>query len=96
MNIDRHSNSKARQEQRRVEALARGAAVAGETPAQRIARLDQLFGPGLGAKRERERMVKRASKPAPTVKVHGPDTVEAPAEPKEKQKRRRRDEKRGS
>lgn len=54
-----------RAEQRQIAAAARQAARAELTPAQQLARLDQLFGAGVGAKRERARLAKQiAAKPS--------------------------------
>lgn len=101
MDIDRHANSKARQDQRRAEAIERQEACAKLSIAQRLERLDTLFGEGKGATRERLRLHERAKRgPGRVVEValHGADIVAAPAEPKrsKKQKRRSRDEKRGA
>jgi len=101
MDIDRHANSKARQDQRREEAVARQEACAKLSIPQRLERLDTLFGEGKGATRERLRLHERAARGSNRVvevALHGADTVAAPAEPRKpkKQKRRRRDEKRGA
>ena len=49
-----------RRTKRRDEAAARNAATAKLSPAERIARLDTMFGKGQGAQRERKRLAAKA------------------------------------
>jgi hypothetical protein len=104
--IDRHRNSKARQEQRREDAQRRNAVTAELSVAERIKRLDQLFGPGLGATHERARLLSPKKRKTFTEEVAqalgaegvNPDATEIGvivSLPK-KQKRRSRDQKRGN
>lgn len=48
-----------RKARRKAEAEARQKTASERTPAQQLARLDELFGPGQGAQRERMRLVGR-------------------------------------
>ena len=83
-------------ERKRAEAKARQDASAELSPAQRLARLDEVFGEGRGAVKERLKLHARAQR-GPALALHGPDTIEAPAEPRPgKPRRRDRDEKRGA
>jgi len=96
MSIDRHANSKARQQQRREDAIDRQAEAAKLSPQQKLERLDSLFGEGKGATKERLKLHERISRGSKaTIVTHGPTIMAEPSEPK-KQRRKRRDEKRGS
>lgn len=60
---------------RRAEAEERNAVCAARSPAERIARLDRLFGKGLGAKKERARLtrisIQAVSNQTPTANAVG-------------------------
>lgn len=69
-------------EAKRAAAEQRQAEAAKLTPEQRLARLDELFGPGLGATKERIKLHQRINQRTTTVKVHDANVViAAPAEP---------------
>lgn len=51
------NRNKARLAERRVTAAKRQADAATLTPAQKLAKLDERLGPGIGAKRERVRLI---------------------------------------
>jgi hypothetical protein len=85
-------------ERKRLEAQQRAEAIAHLTPAQRLQRLDELFGPGLGGARERARLAIRAVKkavPPEAARAIAADIIveAATADYAKKQKRRARDKK---
>jgi hypothetical protein len=95
MNTANFPRNKARKQ---AEAVARKAVTDALTLPQRLARLDTLFGPGLGAKRERARIQTKIEKAA-TKPVVETALIAAPAEPgtrPERPRRKERGQKRGA
>jgi len=84
---------KARLKQKQDEAKYRQAQMDEITPAQRLAHMDNAFGKGIGAQRERKRLqalIDNAGKKVEAVKVA---PTEAKAERKEKQKKKEKHDK---
>jgi hypothetical protein len=82
-----------RREQRRREAAARNAESASFTPQERLTVLDDRFGKGQGAQRERLRLTAKIA----GGKVHQPeDLIEEPSEPGQPLKRTRAKDRRAA
>lgn len=97
----RSENFPGNKERKRIEGKARQDAYDKLTIEQKIKLLDERLGVGQGAVRQRARFAAALKKQeqenvVPVIAVHGSDVVLEPAEPIKKQRRQKREDKRGA